>query len=84
MSGRIFAQNSYRSEPFITANKCIESSPIGFAVGKKHPREIFKRLLHGARFYQLEADAWKMSVTILSMICGINSPSTSVKRRVES
>lgn len=37
-----------------------------------------------ARVYQFEAEAWKMSVTSLSTICGINSPSTSVSRRVDS
>ena len=36
------------------------------------------------RNYQLEAAAWKMSVTILSTIWGISSPSTSVSSFVES
>ena len=37
-----------------------------------------------AKVYQFEAEAWKMSVTSLSTICGMSSPSTSVSRRVDS
>ena len=79
----------YQKDPLFFALACIcvyvctFSASEGVSARPGAAKYVFRSDL-ARRNYQLEAAAWKMSVTILSTIWGISSPSTSVSSFVES